>query len=79
MAKDLAAATTKICLSRIVAYFLSKSYRTARVKTNGNLIVLRFMANFEDTVISGDEENQIAEKVNQLFGTHIGLFEYKNF
>lgn len=32
----------------------------------------------EDTVITGDEENAMAEKINHLFSTFIGSFEYKN-
>lgn len=32
----------------------------------------------EDTVITGNEENKMAEKINQLFSTFIGCFEERN-
>jgi hypothetical protein len=32
----------------------------------------------EDTIITGNEENAMAEKINHLFSTFIGSFEYKN-
>jgi hypothetical protein len=35
-------------------------------------------AQFEDTVITGNEENSMAELVNKLFSAYIGSFEYKN-
>lgn len=35
-------------------------------------------AQLEDTIITGNEENEMAEKINHLFGTFIGSFEYKN-
>lgn len=35
-------------------------------------------AQLEDTVITGNEENEMAEEVNRLFSTFIGSFEYKN-
>lgn len=35
-------------------------------------------AQLEDTIITGNEENEMAEMVNNLFSTYIGSFEYKN-
>lgn len=35
-------------------------------------------AQLEDTIITGNEENEMAQKINSLFGTFIGSFEYTN-
>lgn len=35
-------------------------------------------AQLEDTIITGDEENKMANKINKLFGTYIESFSWKN-